>query len=115
MFGKTANGILGLSPSLINGKTFIANPTAVEELTGKSIVSLALGLNHSLALCESGDLYSWGNNEDGALGRPTTESVDWKPQLVEEFREFFEMIVCGDDHVIAKACKLSVFNTIYFS
>ena len=52
----------------------------------------------------SGDLYSWGRGEDGVLGFPDAPECQFTPRLVDELREFFEIIVCGDDHCLAKGC-----------
>ncbi|KAM3419009.1 hypothetical protein BST61_g4965 [Cercospora zeina] len=37
-------------------------------LTGKHVATVALGQNHSLALDDCGEIYSWGNNAYGQLG-----------------------------------------------
>ncbi len=37
-------------------------------LAGKSVIAIAAGGNHSLALCSDGSLVAWGNNEAGQLG-----------------------------------------------
>jgi alpha-tubulin suppressor-like RCC1 family protein len=37
-------------------------------LAGKRIVTVALGLNHTLALSEHGEIFSWGSNGFGQLG-----------------------------------------------
>ena len=37
-------------------------------LAGKRMATIALGLNHTLALDEAGEIYSWGNNGYGQLG-----------------------------------------------
>lgn len=37
-------------------------------LAGKRIATVALGLNHTLALSEDGEIFSWGNNGYGQLG-----------------------------------------------
>jgi len=46
--------------------------TATGVLAGKTIVSLAVGGRHSLALCMDGTLAAWGNNAYGQLGNNTT-------------------------------------------
>lgn len=38
------------------------------SLAGKRVASVALGLNHTLALTEHGEVHSWGNNAYGQLG-----------------------------------------------
>ena len=41
-------------------------------LAGKTVVALAAGDQHSLALCSDGTLASWGRNTSGQLGNNTT-------------------------------------------
>ncbi|KAL7674937.1 hypothetical protein ACOME3_001209 [Neoechinorhynchus agilis] len=54
---------------------------------------------HSLALCIDGTIWSWGCNDDGALGRETDETeyipgpVDYLPPIVD--------IMAGDGHSVA--------------
>jgi hypothetical protein len=40
------------------------------ELGGRSVIDLATGGSHSLALCSDGSLAAWGYNHRGQLGRP---------------------------------------------
>jgi len=46
--------------------------TATGVLAGKTILSLAMGAKHSLALCSDGTLAAWGGNTSGQLGDNTT-------------------------------------------
>lgn len=39
-----------------------SNPQRVHLLSGKGVVKMAAGLEHSLALTDSGDLYAFGDN-----------------------------------------------------
>ena len=50
-------------------------------LTGKRTVTVALGLNHTMALSEEGEIFSWGNNGFGQLGYslPKATSSDEDP------------------------------------
>lgn len=50
-------------------------------LTGKKVATVALGQNHSLALSEEGEIFSWGNNGFGQLGYalPKTSRDDEDP------------------------------------
>ena len=44
---------------------------------GRLVVAVAAGKHHSIALCDDGEVFSWGRNDDGRLGyatAPTTES-----------------------------------------
>ncbi|CAI7657876.1 unnamed protein product [Penicillium glandicola] len=42
--------------------------TETGGLEGKKVVSVALGQDHSLAITEQGDIFSWGSNRFGQLG-----------------------------------------------
>ena len=60
------------------------NLTCIEtgSLTGKRVASVALGLNHSLALCEAGEIFSWGNNGFGQLGYSLPKSTTSDEDLI---------------------------------
>ena len=46
----------------------IGPPTPVPSMQNRRVVSVATGVNHSLALSTEGEVYSWGNGQFGALG-----------------------------------------------
>lgn len=54
---------------------FILVTTGSVEMLG-DVVMVACGQNHSLALCASGTVISWGANEDGQLGIPPDQERD---------------------------------------
>ena len=64
--GETTNGRLGLGD--IDGN--VAVPQIVKGLEGIPIKKLAVhsGGRHTLALSINGEVYSWGEGEDGKLG-----------------------------------------------
>ena len=62
---------LGLGEGVLERK----KPTLVKSLSDKRIVSVAVGSLHNLALTADGVVYSWGCNDDGALGRSGDENV----------------------------------------
>ncbi|MCX6875987.1 MAG: cadherin-like beta sandwich domain-containing protein [Verrucomicrobia bacterium] len=63
----------GSSGELGNGTSTSSNvPVPVDQsgvLAGKTVVAIATGNSHNLALCADGTLASWGYNSDGQLGR----------------------------------------------
>jgi alpha-tubulin suppressor-like RCC1 family protein len=71
-FGSGDNGQFG------NGGTVnMLVPTAVDAtgvLWGRTILKVAAGRMHNLALCDNGSLVSWGYNESGQLGDGSTTS-----------------------------------------
>ncbi|OQB97264.1 MAG: Regulator of chromosome condensation (RCC1) repeat protein [Verrucomicrobia bacterium ADurb.Bin122] len=71
-WGGDSGGQLG-NPSL--GSPYSSTPVAVDvsgALAGKTVVALAAGYAHSLALCSDGQVYAWGSNINGQLGDTTT-------------------------------------------
>lgn len=62
---------LGLGEGVLERK----KPTLVKSLIGKNIISVVSGSLHNLALSADGTVYSWGCNDDGALGRSGEENV----------------------------------------
>jgi alpha-tubulin suppressor-like RCC1 family protein len=52
-----------------------SSPVAVKldgALSGKTVIAIAAGNYHSLALCTDGSVAAWGNNSSGQLGNGTT-------------------------------------------
>lgn len=88
-FGANMSGQLGNATN-INQITGKANPTpTLVTLPGQvgPVVEVATGLHHTLVITESGQLYSFGGNSLGQLGRETNpEPMKWAnptPTLVE--------------------------------
>ena len=65
-WGKNGDGQLGNGGSTNSNVPVLVDRSGV--LAGKTVVALAAGLNHSLALCADGALVSWGRNDYGQLG-----------------------------------------------
>ena len=58
-----------------NSMTNSSVPVAVISsgvLSGKRVVAVSAGVNHSLALCSDGTVAAWGQNNEGELGNGTT-------------------------------------------
>lgn len=81
-------------------------------LAGKKITSVALGLNHTLALSEQGEIYSWGSNGYGQLGftLPKTPSSDEEP-VCPSPRQIFGPLKREMIHGIAASRIHSVAHT----
>lgn len=75
-WGENYSQQLGNNPVLEFGNYQPARvPVAVYRtgvLSGKSVIKLAAGLRHSLALCSDGTLVAWGDNTEGQLGIQST-------------------------------------------
>lgn len=71
------------------GATFgrkVNRPELVSELSGKGVLRVAAGKNFSLALTESGDVYSWGAGSALQLGHGSKVNEE-APRLIEMLRE----------------------------
>lgn len=71
-WGSNDSGRLGNNGNpLYPSKVPVAVNTA-GTLAGKTVVAIAAGLGHSLALCSDGTLAAWGSNSAGQLGNAAT-------------------------------------------
>ena len=82
-------------------------PTLMKSLQGKSICEIAVGAMHVLCVSAGGAIYSWGCNDDGALGRPSSDGSDGGPSDVEPHLVTMPCgvvvrhVSCGDGHSCA--------------
>ena len=63
-FGRNMDGQLG-----INSRKESKLPTLVTALSDDIVCQIACGGDYSLALCESGTVFAWGNNGAGQCGK----------------------------------------------
>lgn len=57
------------------------------------IVSLASGLQHTVAVLSTGDVIGWGNGRKGQLGNPP--EIVWRPRKIQEVNFRVRKAVCG--------------------
>eukprot|EP00762_Andalucia_godoyi_P006478 ANDGO_02934.mRNA.1 Ultraviolet-B receptor UVR8 len=97
IWGWGEHGQLGLG-DLGNQLT----PRWIEYLQGKNVRAVACGEAHTMALTESGELFSWGNGEDGRLGH-TAYGKSLFPGLVQSAfgRARVSAVACGDEFSVA--------------
>ncbi|MBB5031207.1 RCC1 domain-containing protein [Prosthecobacter vanneervenii] len=76
--GQLGNLTFGLCPMPVA----VSAASGVSALNGKSVISLAAGSGHSLALCSDGTVVAWGSNANGQLGFSTTASGSSLPVAV---------------------------------
>ncbi len=75
-WGRNDRGQLG-NGTLINSNVPVKVSTS-GALKGKTVVAVAAGGSHNLALCSDGKIVAWGDNADGQLGNGST-AVKSKP------------------------------------
>ncbi|OQR93933.1 regulator of chromosome condensation (RCC1), partial [Thraustotheca clavata] len=86
----------------------VSVPRVVAALEKEQIVRVGCGGLHTAAVTKNGAVYTWGCNDDGALGRTEDENF---PGLVSGFPGNTSIInvVGGDCHTVALAVDGSVF------
>lgn len=78
----------------------IDHPRVVARLTRIAIARIATGGLHTLALARDGTLWSWGCNDDGALGRAGAENVPGRVRgALNTVR--VAAVAAGDSHSVA--------------
>lgn len=90
VFGSGDCGQLGLGEDLVS----CPRPKRHPFFEDKEIVSVAAGGLHTLALSRSGRVYSWGCNDEKALGHSAQEFTVSQVNGLES--EFIVQITCGD-------------------
>jgi E3 ubiquitin-protein ligase HERC2 len=69
-------------------------------ISGKHVVSLAVGSVHVLALTEEGEVYGWGRNDYAQVGETTGSSV-LEPTLITSLHgKPIVGIACGPTQVL---------------
>ncbi|KAK9903587.1 hypothetical protein WJX75_009396 [Coccomyxa subellipsoidea] len=84
-------------------------PQPIKALAGRNIVKVACGDTHTLAITDTGELFSFGRNQNGQLGLGTTSDAIL-PQPVESLRGLKVCdISCGAEHSMALAGNGAVY------
>uniref|UniRef100_A0A8C6X769 RCC1-like domain-containing protein n=1 Tax=Naja naja TaxID=35670 RepID=A0A8C6X769_NAJNA len=82
----------------------------LKELANKQIVQIACGDHHSMALSKGGELFAWGENENGQLGLGKAMGYIKEPQLVQALEGIpLVNIAAGSAHSMV----VSMFGTVY--
>jgi regulator of chromosome condensation len=78
----------------------VDHPRILASLTRVPIVRIASGGLHTLGLTSTGHIWSWGNNDDGALGRPGAENCPGRVRGLLNTLPCVS-IAAGDSHSLA--------------
>ncbi len=87
----------------MGGSESVSQPTLLESIQHVCVkqVSVNSGGKHCLALSAEGEVYSWGEGDDGKLGHGGKASCD-RPRVVEGLRGRDVVAVsCGGAHSAA--------------
>eukprot|EP00639_Heterosigma_akashiwo_P016685 CAMPEP_0206393448 /NCGR_PEP_ID=MMETSP0294-20121207/20727_1 /ASSEMBLY_ACC=CAM_ASM_000327 /TAXON_ID=39354 /ORGANISM="Heterosigma akashiwo, Strain CCMP2393" /LENGTH=253 /DNA_ID=CAMNT_0053847053 /DNA_START=168 /DNA_END=925 /DNA_ORIENTATION=- len=72
-------------------------PCRVEALAGVVVRQIACGSRHTAALADNGEVYTWGDKENGVVGHGETEGHQYLPRAVEALRDkpVKQVAACG--------------------
>eukprot|EP01102_Stenamoeba_stenopodia_P020415 TRINITY_DN7925_c0_g2_i1.p1 TRINITY_DN7925_c0_g2~~TRINITY_DN7925_c0_g2_i1.p1 ORF type:complete len:588 (-),score=107.12 TRINITY_DN7925_c0_g2_i1:64-1827(-) len=113
-FGSNTSGQLGLGDTYLESKVFL--PMDVLGLSGKGIVQISCGFDHTIAVDSKGVVYSWGYGANGKLGHNNQESVNL-PTVVEKLRgTVISQVSAGAYHsaAISNAGELYMWGWNYY-
>ncbi|XP_065086376.1 probable E3 ubiquitin-protein ligase HERC4 isoform X2 [Ochlerotatus camptorhynchus] len=106
-WGSNSIGQLGHDTDQLNYNI----PRTIKTIAAKTVVQIASGLFHSLALTNSGELFSWGANGYGQLGLGTTSEKIVTPTLVKSLAGIpIAFIACGGNHSFAVSKSGAIFG-----
>nr|XP_026484631.1 probable E3 ubiquitin-protein ligase HERC2 isoform X1 [Vanessa tameamea] len=79
----------------------VRRPMRVTGMQGKMIVSIATGSLHCVACTDTGEVYTWGDNDEGQLGDGTTLAAQ-RPRLLMALQgKRVTRVACGSAHTVA--------------
>ncbi|XP_038209104.1 probable E3 ubiquitin-protein ligase HERC2 [Zerene cesonia] len=79
----------------------VRRPMRVTGMQGKMIVSIATGSLHCVACTDTGEVYTWGDNDEGQLGDGTTLAAQRPRLLVALQGKRVTKVACGSAHTVA--------------
>ncbi|KAG6951155.1 hypothetical protein JG687_00013793 [Phytophthora cactorum] len=103
------------STRIAASSSFLA-PHLVEELALEkalhrtTIAMVACGAQHSLAITDAGELYTWGSGEDGRLGHGDMRDRAVPRKVMSLLRESVASASCGGAHTAVLTAKGTVFS-----
>lgn len=104
VFGSGDCGQLGLGEDLVS----CPRPKRHAFFEDKEIISVAAGGLHTLALSRSGRVYSWGCNDEKALGHCAQEFTVSQVHGLDQ--EFIVQITCGDSISTALTAEGKIYT-----
>ena len=76
----------------------------MQGLSGKNIVHISAGMHHTVALSSTGELYTFGGNEQGELGRSGRTKIPLQIDILESV--IVTSVSCGDSHTLITTSTL---------
>jgi alpha-tubulin suppressor-like RCC1 family protein len=110
--GKYGNLGTGVTPE-VQGAPVQFHIIDPRNLARKHVIQVSCGSRHALAVCDDGDIFSWGSGENGRLGHGTVTSSS-VPRRIDAFvlpySERIVEVVAGDAHSLARNCEGQLYS-----
>jgi E3 ubiquitin-protein ligase HERC2 len=79
----------------------VRRPRKVAALQGRKVISIATGSLHCVACTDNGEVFTWGDNDEGQLGDGSTNAIQ-RPRLVASLQNRkINRVACGSAHTLA--------------
>ena len=94
-FGQNIFGCCGLGHNNV-----VEEPQLIPELCQKSVKQFFIGYDFVMAINNDNQVFGWGRNDWGQLGRGYTNSqIEMKPEIISDFKVLH--LSCGSCHCLA--------------
>ena len=100
-FGNNNQGQLG------NNDVDVLYTSIPQKVDLPPCAQISCGYNFTMCLSESGEVYSFGNNENGQLGIGNNDDYN-SPQLISSLKDV-EFIECGGYHTFCKTLNNEIY------
>lgn len=94
----------GYKPAITQQKAAL---NIVQELSDHKIVQVACGFQHTVALNDKGEVFSWGQGKYGALGHGNSDDIS-TPRQIADLKDIVK-VECGTDYTLALSKDGSVY------
>jgi len=102
--GSNAKGNLGIGDT--NTK-YSSIPCLVESILENKANKISCGYHHTLLTTDNGEIFSWGDGENGATGFDKTLFEPKQISLFKDKHIFVKRVSCGSRHTAFITCKYS--------
>ncbi|KAG8288256.1 E3 ubiquitin-protein ligase herc2 [Homalodisca vitripennis] len=90
----------------------VRRPRKVAALQGKKVISIATGSLHCVACTDQGEVFTWGDNDEGQLGDGTTTAI-MRPRLIVALQgKKMTRVACGSAHTLAWSTDKPFASTV---
>jgi X-linked retinitis pigmentosa GTPase regulator len=105
-FGSNDKGQLGVGNITEGDTNFVATPSTV-KIKAQPWRTLSCGYDHTAVLSATGELFTWGSNEEGQLGHKLKKGsaenhlcIPTQLKCPGGKRESVQLVACGSRHTI---------------